>query len=164
MDALRAGILTLSDSVSAGTREDQSGDAAAGMVAAAGFAVAARTQLPDARGAIAGLLRRWCDLDRLDLVVTTGGTGVGPRDVTPEAVADVASKIIPGLGELMRAEGLKHTPRAAISRSVAATRGTTLILALPGSPRGLRESLEAALPLAAHTIAMLRGEGHPAGG
>ena len=158
--ALRAGVLTLSDSVAAGARADASGDACVELLEGAGFEVARRGQLPDARGAMADLLRRWCDEERLDLIVTTGGTGLGPRDVTPEAVEDVAARVIPGFGELMRAEGLKHTPMAAMSRSVAAMRGGTLIVALPGSPKGVRESLGAVLPLLAHAVHIMGGGGH----
>jgi molybdopterin adenylyltransferase len=160
VDALRAGVLTLSDSVAAGARADASGDACVELLESAGFRVALRGQLPDARAAMADLLRRWCDGERLDVIVTTGGTGLGPRDVTPEAVGDVATRMVPGLGELMRAEGCRHTPLAALSRSVAAVRGRTLILALPGSPKGVRESLGAVLPLLAHAVHIMAGGGH----
>ena len=160
MDTLRAGVLTLSDSVAAGDRADQSGDACVELLQSAGFAVTQRGQLPDSRGAMADLLRRWCDAERLDVIVTTGGTGLGPRDVTPEAVGDVAARTLPGFGELMRAEGLKVTPMAAMSRSVAAMRGSTLIVALPGSPKGVRESLGAVLPLLAHAVHIMGGGGH----
>ena len=160
MPALRAGVLTLSDSVAGGARADLSGDACAELLEGAGFTVALRRQLPDARGAMADLLRRWCDEERLDVIVTTGGTGLGPRDVTPEAVGDVAARLIPGFGELMRAEGLRHTPMAAMSRSMAAMRGSTVIVALPGSPKGVRESLGAVLPLLAHAAHIMGGGGH----
>jgi molybdopterin adenylyltransferase len=162
VDARRAGVLTLSDSVAAGDRADASGDACVELLTGAGFTVALRGRLPDSRGAMADLLRRWCDEERLDVIVTTGGTGLGPRDVTPEAVGDVAARVVPGFGELMRAEGCKHTPMAALSRSLAAMRGSTLIVALPGSPKGVRESLGAVLPLLAHAAHIMGGGGHGA--
>ncbi|HWO73249.1 MAG TPA: MogA/MoaB family molybdenum cofactor biosynthesis protein [Dehalococcoidia bacterium] len=145
---------------------DTAGPAAAGLLRGAGAEVVATAVLPDDRDRIAAQLRRWADEDALDLIVTTGGTGLSPRDVTPEATLDVADREVPGLAELMRSEGRKSTPMAALSRAVAASRGRTLILNLPGSERGARESLETVMGLVPHAIELLRGEPverHPSG-
>ena len=114
--------------------------------------------LPDVREQIAAQLRRWADEVKLDLVLTTGGTGLSPRDVTPEATLDVAERQVPGIGELMRETGRASTHMASLSRSVAVTRGRTLIVNLPGSERGARESLQSILELLPHAIETLRGE------
>jgi len=154
----RAAVLTVSDKGARGERVDTAGPAVAGLLRDAGAEIAAAAVLPDDRGRIAAQLRRWADEDGVDLIVTTGGTGLSPRDVTPEATLDVADREVPGLAELMRQEGRRSTPMAALSRAAAVTRGRTLVVNLPGSERGARESLTAVLDLLPHAIELLRGE------
>jgi molybdopterin adenylyltransferase len=163
MARTRAAVVTVSDGVARGTREDGSGDAADVLLREAGFEVSARRVVPDERDDIEAALRELA-ADH-DLVVTTGGTGFGPRDVTPEATRAVIDREAPGLAELMRATGLAHTPMAALSRAVAGSVGETLILNLPGSPKGVRESLGAVREVIPHAVELLvgaRGE-HPTG-
>jgi molybdenum cofactor synthesis domain-containing protein len=164
--SIRAGILTVSDKGAAGERVDTAGPAVAGLLDRAGAHVNQRLVLPDERDAIAACLRQWADAERLDLIVTTGGTGLSLRDVTPEATLDVIDRQVPGLAEVMREAGRRSTPLAALSRAVCGTRGRTLILNLPGSERGARESLEAVIDLLPHAIDLLQGEAttHPVGG
>lgn len=158
-------IVTASDGVSHGTREDASGDALAQQLADAGFDLADRVVVPDDRDRIAGALRRLADDTGVDLVVVTGGTGFGPRDVTPEATEDVIDRRAPGLAEAMRAAGRASTPMADLSRATAGVRGRTLVVDVPGSPRGATESLAAVLPLLPHALQLLAGDtaDHPAG-
>lgn len=158
-------IVTASDGVSRGDRRDATGDALAELLASAGHAVTARVVVPDDRDRIATALRRAVDDDRVDLAVVAGGTGFGPRDVTPEATADVVDRHAPGLAEAMRAVGRASTPMADLSRAIAGVRGTSLVLDLPGSPRGATESLEAVLPVLGHALQLLHGhtEHHPTG-
>lgn len=165
MSAIRAGVVTISDGVTHGTRVDDSGDAAETLLRDAGFDVLERGLVPDERPAIETILRRLSDDGDLGLIVTTGGTGFGPRDVTPEATRAVLEREAPGIAELMRSEGVKRTPMAALSRAAAGSRGRTLILNLPGSPKGVRESLDAVLPLIPHAVELLRGSTgeHPTG-
>lgn len=154
---IRAGILTISDKGARGERPDTSGETIQQMVA--GIATVERREvIPDEREAIADRLRRWADDEGLDIILTTGGTGLGPRDVTPEATRSVIDYEVPGLAEAMRAEGMRHTPMAMLSRALAGVRGRTLILNLPGSPRGVRENLAAVLPVLPHAVQLLRGE------
>jgi molybdopterin adenylyltransferase len=148
-------VITLSDTAAAGGREDLSGPEAAGILRDAGFDVRPVEVLPDDRSAIEKRLLRGCD-EGISLIVTTGGTGLSPRDVTPEATTAVIEKPIPGMSELMRFEGFRSTPRAALSRAVAGVRGSTLIINLPGSVRGVRECLGAVRPILAHAVETLR--------
>lgn len=154
---IRVAIVTISDGVAAGTREDRSGAELARRAGELGWSVADRRVVSDDGHAIASLLVALASSGAIDVIVTTGGTGLGPRDVTPEAARGVADREVPGLGELMRAEGLKHTPMAALSRSGAYTRGAVLILTLPGSPKGALESLDAVGKLIPHAVDLLHG-------
>jgi len=155
--AIRAGVLTISDKASRGERIDTSGAAIGELLATIDAAVQRSEVVPDERERIAATLRAWADSDELDLIVTTGGTGLGPRDVTPEATAEAIERPVPGLGELMRSAGVKHTPMAALSRGVAGVRGRCLIVNLPGSEKGVRESLAAVIDLLPHAVELLRG-------
>lgn len=157
---MRVSILTVSDSVASQKYEDSSGPAVAGRCRELGWQVAHTAILPDDRDGIAAFLKKTADSKEADLILTTGGTGVGPRDVTPEATIAVAERLIPGFAEQMRAEGLKKTLRAILSRAVAGIRGTTIIVNLPGSPRGAVESLDAIAALVPHAIDVLHGARH----
>src|SRR5438067_13188612 len=149
-----AAVVTASDGVAQGVRDDASGQAVASLLEAEGFDVARREVVPDERDRISALLRELAELG-LGLVVTTGGTGLGPRDVTPEATRDVIEREAPGLAEAMRAAGRAPTPMAALSREVAGTMGSTLIVNLPGSEKGATESLTAILPVLPHALELL---------
>ncbi|OQA14892.1 MAG: Molybdopterin adenylyltransferase [Chloroflexi bacterium ADurb.Bin360] len=160
---LQVAILTSSDRAAAGAYADLSGPALRELVTSALDAdVAALRILPDDREQLAGQLRTWADTgangNALDLILVTGGTGFAPRDVTPEATRDVIEKEAPGLAEVMRMTSLQHTPHAMLSRAVCGIRGRTLIINLPGSPRGATENLRAILPALPHAIALLREE------
>jgi molybdenum cofactor synthesis domain-containing protein len=154
---IRAAVLTISDRCAAGTQVDASGPAVAARLAQRGYEVVRREVLADERAAIEARLRELAQEGGCDAIFTTGGTGVTARDVTPEATRAVVEREIPGLGELMRAEGLKKTRRAALSRATAGTLGRTLIVNLPGSPRGAAESLDAIVDLAPHIVELLQG-------
>jgi molybdenum cofactor synthesis domain-containing protein len=154
---LRTAILTISDAGSRGERADTSGDAVREMVVGVGGEVVRYEIVPDERERITGVLRAWCDAGDLDVIITTGGTGLAARDVTPEAVMDVAERVVPGMAEAMRAEGLRHTPKAMLSRSVVVVRAQTLIITLPGSEKGVRESLGVVLDVLPHAAELLRG-------
>ena len=154
---IRAAVLTISDKASRGERVDTSGTAITELLATIDAAIQRSEVVPDEQQQIADTLRAWADSDELDLIVTTGGTGLGPRDVTPEATDEVIERPVPGLGELMRSAGLKHTPMAALSRGVAGVRGRCLVLNLPGSEKGVRQNLSAVLDLLPHAVELLRG-------
>ena len=151
----RALILTISDSAAAGKREDLSGPEAKRILQESGFDVGAIEVLPDERAGIESRLRQASEQD-FRLVVTSGGTGLSPRDVTPEATQSVIDRNVPGIAELMRLESLKVTPRAALSRAVTGIRGSTLIINLPGSVKGVRECLAAVRPILGHAVETLK--------
>jgi molybdopterin adenylyltransferase len=157
---MRVSVITISDSVSTGKSEDRSGPAVITRCQELGWEVVSSTVLPDDPSAIRTLLEDVADATDADVILTTGGTGVGPRDVTPEATIAVCERLIPGFGEHMRTEGAKKTPRAILSRGVAGIRGTTIIINLPGSPRGAIESLDAIAEFLPHSISILRGARH----
>ena len=155
VDGLPALVLTVSDGVSAGTREDRSGEVVAERLAGLGFEVR-REVVADEPDDIARIVAGAADTGTR-LVVTSGGTGLGPRDRTPEGVSSIVDYFVPGFGEAMRAEGRTHTPLASLSRSLGAVRGQTLILCVPGSPKGALESLDAVAMVLAHTLDTLAG-------
>jgi molybdopterin adenylyltransferase len=154
---LRAKILVLSDRAAEGRREDRSGPAVRGVLEAHGWEVMALEVLPDDEDQIRNRLKDWAGSGDCDVIFTTGGTGLGPRDVTPEATRSVIAKEIPGLAELMRARGATSTPLAALSRGVVGTRKGKLIVNLPGSPKGARESLESIIEILPHAIDQVQG-------
>lgn len=156
----QAAVITVSDACSAGARVDTSGPAVCEMLRAAGYEVIYTACVPDERARISRELIACADSLRCDLVVTTGGTGLSPRDVTPEATRDVLEREIPAIPQSMLFESLKLTPRAMLSRAVAGTRGECLILNLPGSEKAARENLAAVVSTLAHGLKMLHGGGH----
>ncbi len=160
MMMVNVGILTVSDSCVQGTREDLSGLAIEQMLLAEEFQVLDKRIVPDDPDVIAAELKQFCDEGVVDVVITTGGTGLGPRDVTPEATESVCEKLVPGISEIIRVRGSEKTMRAVLSRGVAGVRGKTLIVNLPGSPKGVRESLEVIVDLLGHAVKMMHGGGH----
>jgi len=157
MEPIRAGVVTVSDKGYAGEREDASGPLLADLVRQMGAQVVRQAIVPDEREQIERVLVELADEAHLDLVLTTGGTGPAPRDVTPEATRAVMEREMPGLAEVLRFAGYSRTPLAVISRGVAGIRGGTLIVNLPGSPRAVREGMETLSPILPHAIKMLRG-------
>ena len=157
---MRVAVVTVSDSVARGERQDGSGPALSERCRALGWQVLSYEALSDDREALQKRLVSLADLNSVDLVLTTGGTGIGPRDTTPEATAAVCQKILPGLGELMREKGSQKNPRAVLSRAVAGVCKNALIVNLPGSPRGALESLDAVAELLPHAVEVLRGASH----
>ena len=155
---LKAAVLTLSDRSARGERADASGPALEKWLADQGVAVVRYEVIPDETALIAAKLKEWADGGEFDLLLTTGGTGVSPRDVTPDATHQVLDRVIPGFGEVMRRKSLEKTPHAMISRAVAGIRGKTLIINLPGSPRGAVENLAAVWPAVPHAVAKIQGD------
>lgn len=154
---ITVGILTMSDKGARGEREDLSGEEIRRLIVELPAEVKAYEVIPDETAVIEAKLREFADTLRLDLILTTGGTGVTPRDVTPEATKAVIERELPGMGEAMRAESLKKTPNAMISRAVCGIRKGSLIINLPGSPRAVRENLAVVMPALKHTIEKIKG-------
>lgn len=152
------GILTISDKGSRGERQDKSGEVVREILSGMDAHIVDYDIVPDQKELIAEKLVGWADEDNLDVVITTGGTGLTPRDVTPEATLAVVDRIVPGFAEAMRAESLKKTPHAMLSRAVVGTRGKCLIVNLPGSPKAVRECLEVILPALPHAVETLKGQ------
>jgi molybdenum cofactor synthesis domain-containing protein len=167
MDTIRAAVVTISDKGYTGQREDVSGPVLADLVERMGAEVVRRGIVPDEREEIVRLLLTMADDLEVDLVLTTGGTGLTPRDVTPEATKAVIDRDAPGLAEVLRFEGYRQTPLAVISRGIAGMRGRTLIVNLPGNPNAVREGMETLAPILPHAIRMIRGQDtehdHPEG-
>ena len=157
---MRVAVLTISDSVYKGEREDLSGPAVVAFCRGLHWEVLSALRISDEPAAIRENLRELADSGRVDLVVTTGGTGIGPRDNTPEATQAVADRVLPGIAEEMRRKGLEKTPTAVLSRAITAARNKTLILNVPGSPKGAVESLEAVAHLLPHAVHVLHGARH----
>ncbi len=159
-DQFRVGILTISDSGFKGEREtDVSGDTIAKMIMDSNLSVVKRDMVPDETQSIADTLRLWCDSGEIDVVLTTGGTGLGPRDVTPEATKSILDIEVPGIAEVMRMKTFEITPYAMLSRSASGVRSGCLIINLPGSPKAVRECLEVVLPSIPHGLQIIRGAG-----
>jgi molybdopterin adenylyltransferase len=157
---MKIAVITISDTVARDERSDASGPAVVARCKELGWPVDSTHLVADDAFQIQTILKRLADEERVDVILTTGGTGLGPRDVTPEATQAIADKMIPGFAEEMRRKGLEKTPRAILSRSSAAIRGTTLILNFPGSPKGAVESLDAIAPLIIHSIQIIHGARH----
>ncbi len=153
----QAGILTISDKGARGDRKDTSGPQLVRQLSAAGFIVSETAIIPDHQATISDTICKWVDLHKIDLVITTGGTGVSPSDITPEATSEVIERKIPGIAEAMRAASLKITPRAMLSRGIAGIRNNSLIINLPGSEKAARENMEVVIDSLNHAIYKIRG-------
>ena len=154
---IRVAVLTVSDGVTAGAREDTSGALIESWARERGYLLAARLSVPDETGPIANAVVRLCDADDCDLLLTTGGTGLTPRDVTPEATRAVLERDAPGIAEAIRVEGVRKTPRAALSRGLAGVRGSTLVVNLPGSAGGVSDGLDVLAAFVDHAVDLVRG-------
>lgn len=157
---MRVAVLTVSDSVAKGEREDLSGPAVVAACSELGWKVTLSLQVSDDSAGIREQLRKIADSGRVDVLLTTGGTGIGPRDNTPEATQAIADRIVPGLSEEMRRKGMENTPTAVLSRGAAAVRRKTIIVNLPGSPKGATESLQSVAHLLPHAVHVLHGARH----
>ena len=157
---IKIAILTVSDSCAQGQREDISGQVIKAVLGEDKFEICEKKIAADNHEAIANELKFFSDKADVDVVLTTGGTGLGPRDVTPEATASVCERIVPGLSEIIRIRGWKKTESAVLSRGIAGIRNKTLVINLPGSPKGVRESLEIILDVLPHAVEMMHGGGH----
>ena len=155
---LNFGILTISDKGWRGQRSDESGKTIRDRLSSLDSRVVSYEVVPDEKDVIASKLAEWADEGRIDVILTTGGTGLGPRDITPEATLAVVERAVPGLAEAMRAETFSKTPFALLSRAVAGIRGRCLIINLPGSPKAVRECLEIVLPVIPHAVEIIKGE------
>jgi len=155
---INCGVVTISDKGSRGEREDLSGKEVIRILEECTFSIEDYRIIPDEKDIIKSTLLEYADERGIDLVVTTGGTGVSPRDVTPDATAEVIEREIPGIGEAMRRESMKKTPHAMVSRAIAGIRGESLIINLPGSPKAARENLTVVLPTLKHTIEKIKGD------
>lgn len=157
---MRVAILTISDSVASGQMKDSSGPALQRECQSRGWPVTSTEIMPDNEGEIRSRIEAICDVQSADVILTTGGTGLGPRDMTPEATQAAAERLVPGLAELMRFEGSRKNPRAALSRGIVAQRGRTLIINLPGSPAGAVESFRAVADILPHAVEVIGGARH----
>jgi len=153
------GILTISDKGAKGERDDESGAVIRKMITGIGAKITHYEIVPDEKDHISGKLVEWADVSRVNLILTTGGTGLSPRDITPEVTLAVIDRLAPGFSEAMRAESIRITPKGMLSRGVSGTLGKTLIINLPGSPKAVRECLDAIMPALPHGIEMLTGKG-----
>ncbi len=160
-DPIRVGVLTISDACARGLREDGSGEVIVDWCSEHGYEVAVRATVPDETSRIVPLLLEWCDNLGADVVLTTGGTGVAPRDVTPEATAAVLERMAPGIAEALRAQGRESTPFASLSRGLAGIRGKTLVVNLPGSPGAVSDGLTLLAPLVPHAVALIQDRDAP---
>ncbi|MCG2712316.1 MAG: MogA/MoaB family molybdenum cofactor biosynthesis protein [Candidatus Omnitrophica bacterium] len=156
----KSAVLTISDRCSRGENEDKSGKVLIDIIKNIKGKVVSYEIVADELDLIKNKLLNYCDKLKIDIIFTTGGTGLGPRDVTPEATKEIAQRVIPGISELIRLEGMKKTKNAMLSRGISVMRGRSIIINLPGSPKGVKESLEAVLDLIPHALEMVKGKGH----